>query len=90
MRTKLASDHAVCDPGVGEGTSEERVAANDELRTARINDAPKPFPDLQFSLGPMYRVVAYGRFCKSAGGAGSWYAGDVESPEDAHHAPKQA
>jgi putative transposase len=31
-------------------------------------------------------AVVYGRFCKSAGGAGSWYAVMSTSPEDAHHA----
>jgi hypothetical protein len=43
------------------------------------------------SLTLALAMVVYGRFCKSAGGAGSWYAGDVQRHlKDAHHAPRQA
>jgi hypothetical protein len=54
----------------------------DALGTARIMDrvtlSPTGGDDLAYAEGWLQALVVYGRFCKSAGEAGSWYAGDVD------------
>jgi hypothetical protein len=65
-----------------------------DLRRYGLSLGGQPYADSRRGLVPQSqrpKPVVYKRFCKSAGGAGSWLRVMFDvTKEDAHHAPRQA